>query len=1147
MKLTFLYNTAGSAGLVKSKFLLVMKLTTILLLIGILHVSAASNAQSVTISRHNTTLETVLKDIRKQTGYLYFYNGEVNINSPVPDVNLKNATLEQALDYCLANLDLSYTIVNKTIVIRKKAAEAGSPAPAEKAIKVKGKVVDSKTGESIPLANITLKGNKDVSTHTNDKGEFEISASPGDVLVFTFVGYKPREVKVADAKYLTIKMEVAVNAISGMVFTGYQTIKKDNYTGTAITIKGDDLKRVNPQDVIKAIATFDPSFKIASNDLLGSDPNSMPKITIRGSTTLPNVNGSIIDRNNLSSTYNLPVFILDGFEVQLQDVVDMDINRIATVTILKDAAATAVYGSRAANGVIVITTKVPLPGKLRLSYDYELTVQAPDLSGYHLLNAAQKLQYEKLAGLYISGTGNSGLSQEALDEQYNAKLRNVVSGVNTYWLSQPLQNAYQQKHSLYAEGGDSTFRYGITLRYQTNPGVMKGSTRNRYSGGMDFTYNPNQSLIFKNAVTFSQVDATNSKYGDFSTYAAMNPYFPKTDAQGNLIREIANWVVTTSTVGQNGTNTETQVNVPVLNPLYEASLGNFDKNSYQEIIDEFSIDWKITQDLRFKALMSVNDNKATADKFVSPFSNTFYFTPADQIENRGSYDYSTNNDLRLDGTASLNYNKQMGDHAINVVLGSNITYDKSDFKGFEARGFSNDRFTNIGFARTYTPDAAPTGNVAETRLAGAFLTGNYAFQNKYLLDATYRLDGSSLFGTNNRVAQFWSTGLGWNAHKEDFIKDNFPGISRLKFSATTGSTGSVSFPPYLATTTYNYQTSNWYSTGVGATVNNYGNANLQWQKTDNYDLSLELGLFHDRVLINPHYYYKLTHGLVNSINIAPSTGFNTYEENIGDMGNKGIELYLTVNAVKTTDLNVNVFANYSYNKNTIVKISDALKAYNDRVNQYQDTAKSAQATPLLRFAEGQSINTIYGIKSKGIDPENGKEIYVKKDGSLTYTYDVNDIQPIGNSTPKGYGHFGSNITYKQFYFSFSFGYTFGGDYYNQTLVDKIENADPRNNVDIRALTERWQKPGDIALFKNIADLGTTYTSSRFIQKENTLDLESVTLSYDFKKNIANKIGMQSLRLSLTGNDIAHISDIQAERGTEYPYARSLTCSLQATF
>jgi TonB-linked SusC/RagA family outer membrane protein len=1144
MKLTFLYNAVCAMRGVKCKFLLVLKLTTILLLVGVLHLSAASYSQTVTISGKNKSLESVFKDIKQQTGYLFFYSEKVNIKGKTVDANFHDAPLVDVLNTCLKDFDLSFTIVSKTIVIQNKIPEPRPElaAPMSK-IPVSGRVLDSVSKTTLPGVNIAIKGGRGVIGQTNDKGEFNVQADAGQTLIFSFMGYKSAEVKVVAGQSIVVRLLPDINNIKDIVVTGYQVIKKDNYTGNAITVSGADLKRNNPQNVIKSIASFDPSFKVLDNNFIGSDPNKLPKINVRGATAIPSISDNILDRNNLSSNYNLPAFILDGFEVSLQKVVDLDINRIESVTLLKDGAATAVYGSRAANGVMVITTKAPVAGKLQLSYNYELTFNGPDLSDYHVLNAKQKVAYEQLVGLYDTQTSTSGdTKQDELDAQLFTRLKNVASGVNTYWLSQPLRNAYQQKHSVYAQGGDQSFRYGIDLRYQTQPGVMKGSDNTRYSGGVDFTYNPSSKLIIRNDLTITQVNQANSPYGDFSTYVNANPYFPIRDSTGRLVQELANWRVNT---GRSGTDQYVTENV--FNPLYEASLSSFNKAAYTEILESFSADYKMTKSLRLRALMSVNKTNSTSDNYVSPLSSVFYNYASDRLNNRGTYDYGTNASLNLDGNVTISYNKQLGDHYFNLVLGANILASKADVKSFSAQGFSNDRFTNIGFARIYKENSGPYGDVTKSRTAGAFFSGNYAFQNKYLLDASVRVDGSSAFGADRRYAPFGSLGIGWNIHKEGFFQGSKV-ISQLRLKGSIATLGSISFPAYQSRSIYSYDTQNWYSTGIGATILGYGNSNLEWQKTRTSDFGMDIGLFKDRIVISPRYYYKLTKGLITDINLAPSTGFTTYKDNLGDMSNKGYELYLVAQVFHTSNWNINLTGNLAHNVNKIVSISDALKAFNNNIDNFQTNKdNNAFSTPLTRYVEGKSLNTIYAVKSLGIDPENGKEILVKKDGTLTYVWDVKDVQDVGNTTPKAEGFFGSTVSYKRFMLSFSFHYRFGGQAFNQTLIDRVENADPRFNVDSRVLEQRWKQPGDRTFFKNITDLTDTYVSSRFVQKDNLIELQSLYLSYDFKPNAIRRLGLQNLRLAATANDVFRTSTIQAERGIYYPFARSLTFSLLGSF
>ncbi len=1116
-----------------------MKIGTLFFIIVML--SFRLCGQSVSIKEKGISLPNLFKEIRRQTGFEFLYNSEMFEQLPAIDVNVKDATIVQTLNNCFKHLPLTYSIIDdKTIIVRRKKDAPATDTvikqfPVSKI--VRGRVSDA-SGNAVPYASIQVKGTgAGISADVNGNFFINMTNVPSDTLVISHIGYEIQEVAGNVNRQMQIELQQIEKDMSDVVVsTGYQEINKDSYTGTAVTVSGADLKKVNPQSILQSLQVFDPSFKIVENNLAGSDPNTLPSINVRGSTALPS-GGSTesISRNTLSGTANMPTFIMDGYEVDVQKIFDLDINRVKSVTLLKDAAATAVYGSRAANGVVVIVTNPPKEGKLQVSYNYELNVTTPDLSAYHVLDAAQKLQYEKLAGLYNTDN-NPALSQDQLDDIYYHKLNLVLSGVNTDWLSQPVRTTYGQKHSLYLEGGSSTFRYGLAMRYQSAPGVMKGSTRDRYSTDLDLSYNLNNKFLFKNTVTITKTNSVESPYGNFSDYVQMNPYYPKTDSTGKIIQAVDNWTER----GSNGAISTT----PVLNPMYNATLGSFNKSEYLQLIDAFSADWTISKGLRLRGLMSIDQTRSTGNNFVSPFANDFYFYTADELSQRGRYDYSSNVETVADGSLTLNYNRRLGGNFINLVAGANIHTDNVDYKAFSAIGFTNDKFSNIGFANSYATGSTPYGDVEQQRLAGAFTSLNYSYNDKYLMDFTFREDGSSNFGSNNRIAPFNAIGIGWNIHKEDFMKGSI--FSRLKIRASTGLAGSVSSSPYMAQTTYNYYSSNWYSTGAGAIVNNYGNSGLEWQKTRDNDLGMEIGFMHDRLLIMPRYYYKLTQGLIADVTLPPSTGFASYKDNIGNMRNTGWELNFQYNVFSSKNFDFNLTANLVHNKNTIVKISDALKAYNSEVDSAQSTAANVGA-PLLHYQEGQSLNTIYAVKSLGIDPENGKEIYVKKDGTLTYDWSANDIVPVGNTDPRIEGYFGSSIRYRQFNVTFNFYTRLGGQQYNQTLVDRVENADPRYNVDSRALSDKWKQPGDHTFYKSISDLGQTQVSSRFVQNYNVLQLSSLYLSYDTKKAFYSKLGMESLRFSFTMNDVFRLSSIQQERGIDYPYAHSFTFSLMANF
>jgi TonB-linked SusC/RagA family outer membrane protein len=1095
------------------------------------------HAQIVTYTGHHVPLVEVLQTIKLQTNYEVLGAKKILETARPISIKADKMPLKLFLDKILTTQEIGYTIESKTIFLEKKAStrknEQKVRPTSEKSsqIQIRGQIF-GKDRKPLYGVNITQGGNA-IAVADKD-GRFSIV---GDMqpLTMSMVGYKNFILNLADNKGdYTIQMEEEANALDQVVVTGYQTLKKDSYTGTAITKSGEELRQVNPQNLLQAMQVFDPSFKILPNNLAGSNPNALPNINVRGSSALPSGSTDVLRRDNVTTTMNLPAFILDGFEVSLEKVMDLDMTRIESVTTLKDAAASAIYGSRAANGVMVIVTKAPKEGKLQVTYTHETNVNTPDLSGYNLLNATDKLAYEKLAGLYDGQKQRQ--SQDVLDELYYHKLANVLGGIDTYWLSQPVRTAIGQKHGVFLEGGAQTFRYGVDMRYQTRPGVMKGSGRNQYSGGLNFSYNPKNKIRFQNELSVTVVDGRESPYGSFENFVKMNPYYRLKDDQGNITQLSDRWI----RVDPSGNRNEEYV----LNPAYDATLSSYNKSGYTELLNNLSADVDLGKGLRLRGLLSLLKRMNTGDDFRSPLSNEFYSYETSRADERGSYGSYSNNELYWDGNIRLNWDRNIGKHYFNMIAGANIRTESYDERYFKAIGFPNDRFTDIGFAKGYEEGKSPETNVGASRLFGSFLSGNYSYDNRYLFDATLRIDGSSKFGANRRTAPFWSTGIGWNMHNEKWFATKV--ISQLRLRATVGLTGSVQFDPYMSRVTYSYDKNNWYSSGLGSTVRNYGNENLAWQRTQSVDLGVDVGFWSNRLTFSLRSYSKVTKDILADINIAPSTGFSSYKENLGDMENKGIEFGANWQAIKSEKWTLSLLANLVQNRNKIVRISNALKSYNERADEEQQKDEF-KAVPLLRYEEGQSMDAIYAVPSLGVDPESGREVFVKRDGSLTYTWDPRDIAVVGVATPKMEGSFGGTLRYQQWMLVAYFQTRMGGKTYNQTLVDRVENADPRYNVDIRVLEERWKNPGDHTFFKSIEDLGRSELSSRFVMPDNLLTLQSLNISYDANKAFANRLALASLRVGLIGNDIFRWSNVKEERGINYPFARSVTLTLQARF
>ena len=931
-----------------------------------------------------------------------------------------------------------------------------------------------------------------------------------------------------------------------VVVNGYYSQAKNSFTGAAKTYDKEQLLAGSNQNILTALQNVDPSFVKIENNSMGSDPNSVPDFQIRGS-------GSI---TGMSDTYkgnpNMPIFIVDGFETSAEKVFDMDPYRVETITLLKDAAATAVYGSRAANGVVVITTTMPKTGKMEVSYNADVTFYIPDLSAYNLCTPEQKLELEKMAGLYDVSyrkmySQDKTSDQLYCDMSYNHRLRNILEGVNTDWLAQPLdQVAIGHKHSVRLEGGSDNFRYAMDLNYNNTPGVMKKSGRKRMGIGLELQYIYNN-ITFRDQLTYSNVTSNNSPYGSFSSYALLNPYLRFKNEDGSYIYQV------------DIDDRFQSYRDPVHNPLYNSTLNTIDQTAYNDMTNLFGIDWHILEGLRLKGNFSFTVQNTSNDIFKPGRHTDFATFTGDNFDRRGSYTASRGDVFNYDGSLVLSYFRQIGVHVLNANAGWNIQQHKSKEFTVVAEGFPNDNLDYISFANQYQQAGAPSGDEYTSRLVGFLGNINYSFDERYLIDLSFREDASSRFGSDSRWAPFWSAGLGWNLHKEHFMKDA-KWLNELKLRATYGLTGSQEYDPYQAITTYQYLTGQRYHYGVGAKLLAMGNEELTWQRTNEKNFGVDLALFKNRFELSYDYYIKTSKDVLTAVTLPPSLGFTTYMANLGEVENKGWELSARAVLLKsnTHKLHWSVFGSMIYNKNKLLKISNALRAYNDTQDAAITDGKKEDhvSVPKVRFVEGESINSIWVNESLGIDPLTGRELFLTKDGRIVSDWSAKNYVIGGCTDPKVEGTFGTLFSWKGLQLSATFRYRMGGQMYNQTLVDKVQDIDPRYNADARALTARWQKPGDIVRFAAFArdpvvgvlDLQVaTRPTSRFIEDYNYLEMSTLNLSYEFDNKNLKRYGIQRLKLLFYMNDVFHTSTVKIERGTNYPYARNFSLGLQARF
>ena len=1095
-------------------------------------VRAQQAQQTIAVNFRNATVQQVFTWLDNHTQYDFVYNNSQIESLPRVSIQMNNTTVVEVVKHCLRNSSLSYQIRGNMVVIRPSdEIKKGT----EEAVQFSGVVYDE---NGLPLAGVSVVLKQaSRGAVTGPDGKFILKARRSDnmTLSFSFLGMKNQEITafsngkqaLKELDRINVHMDPAVSEIGNVVVTGILNIAQKSFSGSSTTITGEQFKTVAPQgNALSAIQIFEPSFRIAENLDMGSNPNALPQMYVRGRSGIgtPALDESLTSEHALKNDPNQPIFMLDGYEVPMEKIYDLDIERIETYTILKDAAATAMYGSRAANGVIVITTK-PLPaGRLNVTYSGNFTINAPDLSSYNLMNAREKLEAERLAGYY--DTDDPGQIATKLKE-YNGKLQNIERGIETDWLALPLRTSFGHKHSISIGGASDAFRYGLDLGYDDQEGVMKGQNRKKMSAALNLQYQ-HKGLTFRNQMTTTLVNSQESPYGTFADYVRMNPYDTYLDENGNIGKNMATW--------HSGS--------PYRNPMYDATLGSFDKGKRHEFYDQFDVRYYLNKKINFKADITLGYIVSDSDRFTDPAAARFQNT-----EKKGQLVTSRQKQSSYDFNLKGYYNDQIGRHNINFVMGLNIREEKTNYEGFTYSGFPEGGFSAPGYAKDIDTKSFIEG---KNRLFGALAVLNYSYNDVIFGDLSGRIDGSSQFGSNKRFAPFFSTGAGVNIHNLKFFKENTPWLTQFKLRGTYGMTGKVSFPSYAAQNKYEMFTDWQYPTGDGVQIMYLGNPNLKWERTLQTDVGFEFEILNGLFYAKYNYYIKDTHDNIADMFIPTSSGFTSYKENIGRMENRGHEIKLQSRVVNTRNTIVNLIFNGASNKGKLKKISNSLKAYNDRVNEHYNSnqgGNDVQSTPLLRYVEGNSLTGIYAMRSLGIDPGTGKELYMRRDGSTTFKWDPAENVLVGDTEPTMSGSFGASVYWKGFTLDTYFMYEWGGQRYNQTLRTTIEMADILNsNCDRRVLSDRWIKPGDIARFRDIKDYNSvTRPTSRLVQNYSYLNMSSLSVGYEFKRDMIRKLGLYRLKLQFNCRDLFTASSIQVERGLSSPYARAFTLSVNASF
>lgn len=1096
-----------------------------------LGIQAQTNEQNlISLKANNEQLSSVLKRLSKLSGSKIIFSTD-DTESYLITTEFKNKNITEALGIILNSQPFTFMRKGEFITISKIVNKTPKRLSESDRI-ISGKVVDT---QNQPLIGVSIRlKNSNKGGITNIDGEYSLRISSNSTtLVYSYIGMASVELIIKPGtenqqlKLITLKEDNS--NLNEVVVVGIFNKARESYTGAATSFSRKQLEASGNRSLITSLRNLDPSFNISDNISMGSDPNNLPTITIRGSSSLPtDVKDMKVNAESQRSA-NQPLFILDGFEIPLVRFMDMDETQIESITILKDANATALYGSKGSNGVVLITSKRIEQGKLRFTYKGTLSFEVPDLTSYNLMNSSEKLQYEKVAGLYES---ENIIQELELKDLYNKRKMDVERGVDTYWMKYPIRTGVGSKHSISIEGGDHALRYGAGLSYNDIVGAMKGSDRKVLNGNISLQYKY-KNLSFQESLQISNSNSASSKYGSFSKYCELNAYFVPFDSEGNLIKELEDYYY--NSIQKRNT---------VYNPLYDAFLPSKNVRSSTSITNNFATEWYVLPELFFRGQFSFTKTFNRSDNYVPSDNSMFDSFIEENYERKGRYTYGTGESTMYEGRLTINYSKEFATkHQIFGGFGMSIDESKSESYSVVGEGISVNNMDFLGMANQYLKNGRPIGNEYISRNFGLLFNFRYTYDRRYFVDLNGKYDGSSQFGANNHFAPFWSTGIGWNMHNEKWLINNKV-INIARIRASYGITGSQNFDSYLSMRTYKdyggKSTQGWYGVYLMA----MGNPDLKWQKSNQINVGTDLEMFERRIQLSFDIYNKMTNNLLADVNLPISSGFNSYKSNVGKVENNGIELGLTALIIRNTKKNMrwSVGVKGAHNSNKIKKISNSLQNLNDKLNNMDSY------NPSFLFKEGESLNTIYAVRSKGIDPSTGSEIFIKKDGTDTFKWDAKDKVPCGVGEPKVQGSINTNFMWKGFIMNVIFGYRLGGYAYNSTLANKVENINPYDNADKRVLYDRWKQPGDVAKFKSVKDQSTTYATSRFIFKDNTFYCSSLNLGYELPTAwIHKKLSLSYLAINGYIEDLFWKSTIKRERGTDYPFARKFSLSITARF
>lgn len=932
--------------------------------------------------------------------------------------------------------------------------------------KIKGTIVDSKTGEPVIGASVKVKGTK-LAAVTDLNGEFELNTHANATLQISYVGFKETEVKASNG--MKISLEEDTESLEEVVVVGYGTQKKESLTGAMANIKGEKLKDITSATVENMLNGKVSGVYVAPGS---GRPGSTGAIIIRGQTS---INGA-----------TAPLWVVDGVIVG-NSAGDLNPDDIETMTVLKDAASTAIYGSEGANGVVVVTTKQAKHEKMSISLSAKAGLSTLNRGNLEMMDGAEFYDYYK-----------SFQNVESVNfPRWNEDLRNS----NFDWFKLAKKTGSTQDYNLTLNGGSQNIQSMFTLGYFKEEGAVKGYDMNRYSTRIKVVYKPYEWLTIKPNISGSRTNDKDKQYSVGAMYSMM-PWDSPYDEDGNLVPNYySGWV-----------------NSKATNYLNDLAAGNYSTSTTYDLSGGLDFDIKITPWLTFSSVNNYSYYNSQTHGYYDPKSSS-----GEGVNGRTTeYNYVS---TRRYTNQLLRFKKSWGKHNVNALLAYEFNDYEMKYTDVYATGFIS------GFEDFMTaakPEMA-TGYRTAWAKQSYFTQWRYDYDSRYYGELSLRRDGRSNFGSNNRYGNFFSVSGAWNINNESWFKADW--VDQLKLRAAFGSVGNVPTSLYPSYSLYSVGAT--YNENPGALISQIGNKDLTWEKTYTTGVGVDASFWQNRLHATLDYYIKNTSNILYQVPVTGLVGVTSIWKNIGKMRNTGIELTVGGDIIRTKDLTWNVTANISHNSN---ELRDLYKQRDANGNYVVKPVLISDGTSIAGTAQrileiGEPVDTYYMKEWAGVNPEDGKPQWYMDDANgnkvVTDSYSKASYYKCGKASPDVYGSFSTSLFYKNFDLQANFGYSLGGQiysYYRQEFDSDGAYAGDRNQMKLQKGWSRWEKPGDIATHPramyNNQDKGNL-ASSRYLESSDYLKLRSLTLGYNFD---LKKYGIQTLRLSISGENLFTITD-----------------------